>query len=120
MEKAEGKSLSNLKYALETVSDMYAKALASGHDSLVCQLTNDNRGFSFFEIEAVKQRLCGMTFDIPTHISILPVGKQPSNHRLFDGLVEIYCNSPELQQVVEVMKRQTVRTAGEWTSKKLT
>lgn len=100
--------MSTLGYALRTIHKSYRTTLLRGADSCLIQLTNDNKGFKADVIELVKERLVGMTFDIPTHISILPNGKKESNETLFDGLEDIYCNSDELKQIVDEMKKQVI------------
>lgn len=100
--------MSTLGYALRTVHQSYRATQLRGSDSCVIQLTNDNKGFKPDVIEAVKERVEGMQFDIPTHISILPLGKEPSSQMLFDGLEDIYCNSDELKRIVDEMKKEVL------------
>ncbi len=81
---------SAVDYAITTVKNGYAQALEQGCDKFICQLTNNNQGFSYQEIQTIKAALSHLTFDIPTHISILPKGRQPTHNNLFDGLQTIY------------------------------
>lgn len=100
--------MSTLSYALRIIHKSHRVATLQGDDSCVIQLTNDNKGFKPDVIEAVKERVAGMTFDIPTHISILPLGKKESSKTLFDGLQDIYCNSDELKQIIDDMKKKVM------------
>lgn len=81
---------SAVDYAITTVKNGYAQALEQGCDKFICQLTKNNQGFSYKEIQEIKAALSHLTFDIPTHISILPKGRQPTKSSLFDGLQTIY------------------------------
>lgn len=99
--------MTDLNYALATIQKIYKKAQASGENACVIQLTNDNQGFKREVIDQVKAT--PLSFLIPTHVSILPVGKRESNQKLFDGLEDVYCNSDELKQIIEKMKQQPVK-----------
>lgn len=92
--------MSTIGYAFRTIHQGYSKAILQGDSSFVCQLTNNNKGFSDEAIATIKKRLQPMTFNIPVHISILPFNRTPSTEYLFDGLEEIYCNSPDLKQAI--------------------
>lgn len=100
--------MSTIGYAFRTIHQGYSKSILQGHDSFVCQLTNNNKGFSEDAIAAIKKRLEPMTFNIPVHISILPFGQTPSSEYLFDGLKEIYCNSVELKQAIKKLTLKKV------------
>lgn len=77
-------------YAITTIKNGYAQAIEQGCDKFVCQLTRNNQGFNYKEIQAIKVYASTLTFNIPVHISILPKGKRPTNNSLFDGLQTIY------------------------------
>ena len=79
-----------VEYACTTVKNAYAQALEQGCDKFIIQLTRNNQGFDYREIQVIKAALSYLVFDIPTHISILPKGKKPTNSSLFDGLQTIY------------------------------
>lgn len=81
---------SAVDYAITQVKNAYAQALEQGCDKFICQLTKNNQGFSYAEIVAIKEAVQRFKFTISTHISILPLGKKPTNNRLFDGLQTIY------------------------------
>ena len=81
---------SAVDYAITTVKNGYEKALEQGCDKFICQLTKNNQGFSYKEIQRTKEAISKLSFSIPTHISILPKGKRPTNQSLFDGLQTIY------------------------------
>lgn len=95
-----------VQYALDIVQKGYQSAKQSGHESLVLQLTNENQGFPEDTIASIKEVIKALFFDIPVHISILPAGKKESTARLFDGLIDIYCNNWQLKKAVDAMKRQ--------------
>lgn len=97
----------NINYVLATIQKMYEQTVSSKRRFCVIQLTNNNQGFSREVIEQLKAT--PLSFSIPTHISILPVGKRESNQKLFDGLEDVYCNSDELRQVIEKMKQEPVK-----------
>lgn len=110
MDKAQEESpgVNSLKYALRVIYQGYRKARLRGDDHYICQMSNDNKGFSQDVIDALRERVGTFNFDIPVHISILPAGKRPSEQKLFDGMETVYCNSEDLERVIEGMKEQTV------------
>ena len=99
--------MSSLEYALATIQEMYQKTVSTGNNTCVIQLTNGNQGFSREVIEQLKAT--PLSFNLPVHISILPAGKCESNQKLFDGLEDVYCNSPELQEIIGRMKQQPIK-----------
>lgn len=99
--------MSNLEYALSTINKAYQQALSLGRDTCIVQLTNDNQGFSREVIDQLKAT--PLSFNLPTHISVLPIGKRESISKLFDGLEDVYCNSSQLGQIIERMKQQPVK-----------
>ncbi len=92
--------------ALQTIQYGYNRVLKEKQEAYVCQLSNNNQGFNTWEIDAIKQEVAKLRFDLPVHISILPLGKQPTTCKLFDGFIDIYCNDQSLQQMVDQMKKQ--------------
>jgi RecB family endonuclease NucS len=92
--------------ALEIIQQGYERVLKEKQEAYVCQLTNNNQGFNTWEIDAIKQEVIKLRFALPVHISILPIGKQPTSRKLFDGLIDIYCNNQALQKMVVEMKKQ--------------
>lgn len=98
--------MSNLTYALRTIYRGYHRTIEEGHDHYVCQLVNSHRGFNPDVIDALRERADSFSFDIPVHISILPVGASTSTDQVFDGLETIYCNSVELEQAIAEIKNQ--------------
>ncbi|OKH23350.1 hypothetical protein [Chroogloeocystis siderophila] len=92
--------------ALEIIQQGYERVLKEKQEAYVCQLTNNNQGFNTWEIDAIKQEVIKLRFDLPVHISILPIGKQPTSRKLFDRLIDIYCNNQALQKMVVEMKKQ--------------
>lgn len=100
--------MTTIGYAFRIIHQGYSKSILQGDDSFVCQLTNNNKGFSNDAIAAIKKRLEPMKFNIPVHISILPFGQTPSIEYLFDGLEEIYCNSVDLKQAIKKLKSRKV------------
>lgn len=101
--------MSTIGYAFRMIHQIYTKCIVQGHDSCICQLTNNNKGFSDEALAAIKKRLEPMTLNVPTHISILPMGQAPSSELLFDGLKEIYCNSPALRQTIKKLTSQKLK-----------
>ncbi len=77
-------------YAITSIKNAYFQVCEQGCDKFIFQLTKNNQGFTYKEIQEIKAALSHLTFDIPTHISILPKGKKPTNNSLFDGLQTIY------------------------------
>ena len=98
--------MDEVQYALDKVQDDLMYTLATGYSSLLCQLVNQHRGFQPESIEAIKAALKNRTFPIPAHVSILPAGKATSDQYIFDGLVTIYCNSSQLELIVERTKKE--------------
>jgi hypothetical protein len=92
--------------ALEIIQQGYERVLKEKQEAYVCQLTNNNQGFNTWEIDAIKQEVIKLRFDLPVHISILPICKQPTSRKLFDRLIDIYCNNQALQKMVVEMKKQ--------------
>lgn len=101
--------MSTIGYAFRIIHKGYSKSILEGRDSFVCQLTNNNKGFSDDAIAAIKKRLEPMKFNIAVHISILPFNRTPTSEQLLDGLQEIYCNSAALKQAVKQLKREKVK-----------
>jgi len=81
---------SAVDYAITTIKNSYQIASYAKCDKFICHLTKNNQGFSYQEIQTIKAAVSHLTFDMPTHISILPKGKQPTKNSLFDGLQTIY------------------------------
>lgn len=84
---------SAVDYAITTIKNGYAQATEAKLDKFICPLTKSNQGFSYHEIQTIKAALSHLTFDIPTHISVLPKGKKITNNSLFDGLQTIYAKN---------------------------
>lgn len=83
---------STVDYAITYIKHGYAQALEQGCDCFICQLTNQEIGFSIDEIDAIKEAISHLDFNINTHISLLPRGKKLIDNKniLFDGLRTIY------------------------------
>lgn len=100
--------MQNVIEAMEIIQHGYERVLREKQEAYICQLTNNNQGFNTWEIDSIKQRVAKLQFALPVHISILPIGKQPSNRKMFDGFIDIYCNDPDLQHMVDSMKMRVL------------
>ena len=97
-------------YAITTIKNGYAQAIEQGCDKFVCQLTKNNQGFSYVEIQRIKEAASKFSFSIPTHISILPKGKKPTNNSLFDEkLAGRKLPSGELFGLQTIYAKETVK-----------
>lgn len=96
--------MNNVTEALEIIQRSYSRAKQDKQEAYICQLVNNNQGFNTWEVDAIKQKVSELHFELPTHISILPIGKKPTSKKLFDGLIDIYCNDEDLQNMVDSMK----------------
>lgn len=98
--------MNKVSEALEIIQYGYNRVLKEKQEAYVCQLSNNNQGFNTWEIEAIKKEVVQLRFALPVHISILPIGRQPTSRKLFDGFIDICCNDQSLQQMVNDMKKQ--------------
>lgn len=95
--------------ALQVINAAIESITHTKQPSFICQLANNNHGFSQEGIELITEGVQNLQFPVPTHISILPRGKTPSTTYLFDGFTDIYCNDEYLRLQVKRLKRQPVR-----------
>lgn len=98
-----------LSCALRVINAGIEAIAQTKQTNFICQLANNNHGFSQKGIETISEAVQNLQFPVPTHISILPRGKAPSSTYLFDGFTDIYCNDEYLRLQVRRMKAQPVR-----------
>jgi hypothetical protein len=75
------------------------KARIDKADYLITQCTNNDRYFHPDAIAQVKKEIEHWKCDlhIPIIIQMLPQGFRPSETKLFDGFITVWCNSPDFE-----------------------
>ncbi|PHJ65025.1 hypothetical protein VF04_04375 [Nostoc linckia z7] len=73
------------------------KAKSDGNDCLITQCCNNNKGFHPDAIAQVKKEIEHWECDlnIPVLIQMLPQGFRPTEIKLFDGFITVWCNCPD-------------------------
>lgn len=88
-----------VRAAWDFINLSIAKSKRDGSDYLITQCCNNDKGFHADAIAQIKKQIenwkCGL--NIPVLIQVLPEGFRPSETKLFDGFITVWCNCPEFK-----------------------